>query len=127
MKRIEQRSVDIPVCGFTELSRSVFRVIVWNLGLESPQDPQTGMSTLRCSMRFMRDGADHSLCDGFTLERFPRRQFADDDIEHGREDQAEERHSQHPEEYRCAERTAHLRSRAARQDQRNDAEDEREA
>src|SRR5438876_3974071 len=79
------RSADIPVCGFTELSRSVFRVIVWNLRLESPQDPRTGMSALRCSMRFMGDGADHSLRDGFTLERFPRRQFADDDIEHGRE------------------------------------------
>src|SRR5207245_10878720 len=58
MKRIEKilrpffgaaraRSADIPVCGFTELESSLFGILARNWGLESPQNPQTGMSALR--------------------------------------------------------------------------------
>src|SRR5437016_13721430 len=54
------RSADIPVCGLTELSSSVCMCGERDWGLESPQDPQTGMSALRCSMRFMGDGAEQA-------------------------------------------------------------------
>jgi hypothetical protein len=41
------RSADFPACGFTELSSSVFQRLARNWGLDSPQEPQTGMSALR--------------------------------------------------------------------------------
>src|SRR5437870_9030749 len=116
---IAQRcSACIPVCWFTELSSSVFRGMVWNWGLESPQNPQTGMSALRCSMRFMGYRFEHDLDCGLTFDPLPGRQLANDYIKHRREEEAEESYTQHPEEHRCAECPAHLRTRAARQQQR---------
>src|SRR2546421_6199088 len=47
MKRIEPCSAGFPACGFTELSSSVFPHCTSDWGLESPQNPQTGISALR--------------------------------------------------------------------------------
>src|SRR5438876_6035910 len=47
MKRIEQRSADIPVRGSWGLSRRKFQTITRNTDLESSVNPHTGMSALR--------------------------------------------------------------------------------
>src|SRR3989442_460077 len=94
-------SADIPVCGFTELSSSVSGVIARNWGLESPQNPQTGMSALRVraapknarrifSMGCMGCGIEHRLGDGLVCWLGARGQLANDDIKHRREHEAEE-------------------------------------
>jgi len=53
--------------------------------------------------------------------------LAADDVEGGREEQAETRHSNHPEEHRRTQRLAELGTGARRQQQRHAPEDEGEA
>src|SRR6267142_1198356 len=74
-------------------------------------------------MRFMGYWTEHCLR---RLARWfeSRRQFANDDVEHGREDKTKECDSEHSEEYGRAKGLAHLRAGAPRENQRNDAEDE---
>ncbi len=55
-----------------------------------------------------------------------RRQCPYQYVEHRREEQAEQRHPEHPGEYRDAHRLAHFRSGAAGHDQRHHAGDERQ-
>jgi hypothetical protein len=62
------------------------------------------------------------LHTGVTL----RRDRTNEDVEDGREDQAEKRHAEHPREYRGAERLAHLSSGSGCEYQRHNSEDEGE-
>src|ERR1044071_357520 len=77
-------------------------------------------------MGFMGRGGEQGLSSRLARWIESLSQFADDDIEHGRQEKPEERHAKHSEKNSRAQRLAHLRASSARKHQRNDAEDERE-
>src|SRR2546427_8560168 len=70
-------------------------------------------------------GVEYRLGDRMVCGFPSCRQFADDDVEHGCKEKTEERHTQHPEEYGCAECPARFRSCALSEHQRDNAENER--